>query len=461
MYSTNLAWADFDADGDLDLYVTNWATAKMTPPNVLYMNNGDSTFTDVGATRGVADINNGVAAAWGDYDSDGDVDLYVANFWEQDFIYENLGDSFVTRQAITPNPNGSETSVAWGDYDSDGHLDIYIGKYYYDNQLYHNEGDGTFEPVFDLGVGDRRDTNGFSWVDYDNDGDLDLYVVNREQENGLYRNDFADQRSFTEIACALSLANTEIGQSGAWGDYDNDGDLDVFVANIGANNLFRNDGEDFTDVALDSGLRQSSIVGFITAMTAWADYNGDGWLDLYMATGGDEWDLPDYLFASNGDGTFRDVTSEAGQAEGMTLAAAHLSAGWGDVDGDGAPDLYTTNGRGSEDTGNRLYLNATPDEQFIKVVVRGKGPDAGGMNLYAIGAQIRLFDATTDELVAYRQVQPGIAAPEGNPLTSEGGSVVIFGAPAGAYNGEVTFPGNEVKRQFFVEAGQRIVIEEP
>ena len=463
MYSSNLAWADFDGDGDLDLYVTNWAAAKKTPPNVLYVNNGDSTFTDLAASLGVADVNNSAAAAWGDYDNDGDVDLYVTNFWEQDFIFENLGDSFTTRQVITPHPNGSETSVAWGDYDNDGYLDIYIGKYYYDNQLYHNEGDGTLVPVTDLGVGDRRDTHTFTWVDYDNDGDLDLYTVNREQENALYRNDLTDRSSFTEVACALSLANAEIGQHAAWGDYDNDGDLDLFLANIGANNLYRSDGDGlFTDVALAAGLRQSSIVGFITTMAAWADYNGDGWLDLYLATGGDEFDLPDYLFANRGDGTFRDATSEAGNAEGMTSAAAHLSAGWGDFDGDGAPDLYATHGRGdTEIVGNRLYLNATPDDQFIKVVVRGKGPEAGGANLFAIGAQVLLRDATTDELVAYRQVQPGLSHPEGNPLTSQGGSAVVFGAPAGAYNVEVIFPGNDVKPRFFVEAGQPITIDEP
>jgi hypothetical protein len=444
-FSTNSSWGDFDGDGDLDAYVTNWVSL----PDPLYQNNGDGSFTDVAAAVGVKDLGNSVAAAWGDYDNDGDLDLYVVDFRVQDQIFENTDGSFAeigrTNQLINLIKLGSETSVAWGDYDNDGFLDLYVGKYYHDNELYHNSGDGRFERITDLGVSDRRDTNGFSWVEYDNDGDLDLYVVNRDQENGLYRNDLADGGVFAERACALSVANTETGQSGTWGDYDNDGDLDLFLANVGANNLYRNDGaETFVDVANDAGVRQASS-GWITTMAMWTDYDGDGWLDLYAATGGDEGQQVDVLFASNGNGTFRNATAEALLS---TAPSAHLSTTWVDYNGDGAPDLYSTDGGG---IGNILSLNDTPDELFIKVTVRGKGAAAGGNNLFGLGSQVRLFDAETDALVAYRQV-----------LSSSSPGEVTFGAPSGPYNVQVRFPGNEIPMIVGnVSGGESITIEEP
>ena len=406
------------------------------------------TFVDATSTAQAAVNLFSTSGAWGDYDSDGDLDLYVADFFEQDYLYENGGGSFAevgrARQMVNLIKQGSVTSVGWGDYDNDGFLDLYIGKYYHDNELYHNN-EGTLEQTLDLGLGDKRDTNALTWIDYDNDGDLDLYVVNREQENGLFRSDLDAGGGFSAVACALTLANAEIGQSATWGDYDNDGDLDLFLANVGANNLYRNDGgEAFGDVAAAAGVRQSSS-GWITAMAAWLDYDGDGGLDLYLANGADEKDMPDLLFANNNDGTFRDATAEA---ELSTSGSYHLSVSWGDLDGDGAPDLYVTDGARQ---GNRLFHNTTSDSLFIKVFVRGKGPEAGGINLFGVGAQVRLFDAETDSLEAYTQVFSGFGPPE-----------VIFGAPAGPYNVQVRFPGNEIPMIVGnVRGGDQITIEEP
>ena len=453
LFSTNFAWGDYDGDGNVDLYVTNWGTATIIPPNKLFRNNGDSTFTDTAPALGI-DIEDGnsTSAAWGDYDNDGDLDLYVTDFSAQDFLYENEAAAFIevgrSIASINLEKRGNETSSGWGDYDNDGNLDIYIGKYYYDNELYSNNADGTFAQVLDVNVGDRRDTNGFSWVDYDNDGDLDLYVVNREQENGLYRNDMADANLFVEIACALSVANKEIGQSAAWGDYDNDGDMDVFVANVGANSLYRNDGDEtFVDVGEAANVREVGS-SWLTSMAGWSDYDGDGNLDLYLASGADRQQQPDALMASNGDGTFRDATAEAGIA---AVSTPHLAAGWGDFDGDGAPDLYRTNGFGF---GNSLLHNETPDSLFITVLVRGSGPETGGNNLFGLGAQVRLFDANEPDslvLVAYRQVLPGSSPAE-----------VIFGAPAGPYNVQVIYPGNETAPiQGPIVGGEQITIDEP
>ena len=164
LFSTNLAWGDYDGDGLLDLYSTNWGTAVSNPNNALFQNQGDGTFVNTAASAGVDNNGNSVAAAFADYDNDGDLDLYIADFYAQDFLYQNQGDgtySEVGRSLglVNLERRGNVTSVAWGDYNADGQLDFYLGKFYFANELYNNNGDGTFTPVTDLDVGDARDTN--------------------------------------------------------------------------------------------------------------------------------------------------------------------------------------------------------------------------------------------------------------------------------------------------------------
>ena len=460
--STSSAWGDYDGDGDLDLYVTNWAAAVSVPANKLLLNSGDGAFLDVAPTLGVDNDRNSVGATWADYDNDGDLDLYVVDFYEQDFLYQNqaAGTGFTevgrAQRLVNLVKAGSETSAAFGDVNNDGWLDLYIGKFYHDNELYVSRGDGTFDARTDLGVGDRRDTAGFDWVDVDNDGDLDLYVVNRDQENALYRNDLVDDGTFAEIACALSVANTQIGQAGAWADYDNDGDLDVFLANVGANSLYRNDGGiSFVDVADAVGVRRASS-SWLTANAGWADYNGDGFQDLYLASGGDRQKQRDLLYAGSGS-TFSDSSVSAGLPTDATYS---LSVSWADMGGNGSPDLYVTNGVG---LGNRLFRNDRSSDTFLRVLVRGRGPGNGGANLAAIGAQVRLIDAATNDTVAYQQVLPrtaNVRSVEAEGVTALAAEI-IFGAPAGPYNVHVRFPGNAVPitRGVFV-GGEVVIIDE-
>ena len=474
-FSTNLAWGDYDGDGDVDLYVTNWGAAQQPPPDRLYRNDLDSSgvvlFSDVSLSLGLTVASNSTSAAWADYDNDGDLDLYVADFYEQDYLYQ--GDSglpFIEvgrSQRINSQKLGSVFAVGWGDYDNDGFLDLYLGKYYHDNELYHNV-DGLMEPVTDLGVGDRRDTNGITWVDYDNDGDLDLYVVNREQENALYRNDLSgDEGVFSEVACALSLADAEIGQSSSWADYDNDGDLDLYVANVGANALYRNDNDDiFVNVATDANVDVLSS-GWITAMAAWADVNGDGYLDLYLANGADRQRHPDVLAAGSATGVFADST---GTADLSSSANAHLSVAFADIDADGTPDLYVTDGFGQ---GNRLYQNTARDSLFLRVVVRGRGPDSTGRgaNRYGLGARVTLEDPSAGTLVAYREALPPAAVPR--TVTSldgrtAGGLELVFGVePGRAYRVTALFGFNELpstgvnlQGEVNVRGGDLVIVDE-
>ena len=444
LYSTGLAWGDYDNDGDPDLYVTNWATAVSVPRNALYRNEGNGAFADVATALGVDVVSNSSAAAWGDYDNDGDLDLYVADFYDQDYLYENQGDTFVevgrARAGIDVERRGSTTSVAWGDFNNDGWLDFYLGEYYYDNELYQNTGSRTFAQVLDLGVNDRRDTKEVSWADYDNDGDLDLYVVNREQENALYRNDLnAGTPAFAALATS-PVADKGIGQAAAWGDYDNDGYLDLYVGNVGANALYRNEGSDtFVEVGAQAGVRQNNGVGWLTAGVGWADYDGNGYLDLLLANGADRQPQPVVLLANQGKGTFANVSNDAGVSG---VRGYYTALGWADYDGKGAPDFYLTNGATQ---GSRLLQNSAESTRFIRVRLRGK------THREAIGAVVRLLDAVTGVLQGYRQV-----------LSGPGSFELIFGAPAGPYQVKVSFPGSATAvLRDAVLAGDQVEIEEP
>ena len=465
--STNLAWGDYDGDGDFDLYVTNWAEAFAGDAiNALFRNNGDGTFGNATVEAGLGPNDflrgggNSTAAAWADYDNDGDLDLYVADFFDQDALLENE-DGFFTEfgranAQIDVEKRGSETSVAWGDYDSDGYLDLYLGAYYFDNELYrNNDGDGTFTQIAISDefsalriVNDKRDANDVNWVDYDSDGDVDLFVVNREQENALFRN---DQDSFAEVLCALSLSNLEIGHKAAWSDYDADGRMDVFVANAGANSLYHNEGNDtFTDVSAAAGVRHSGS-SWRTAGVAWSDYDGDGDFDLYLVNGRDDSfqdgsGQVDVLYANDGDGTFTDASTQIVRGNFY-----HMAAGFADYDGNGSPDLYAIDagGPGVFPPANLLMQNSADGNSFIRVRVNGRG--AGATNFDGIGAQVRLVSATSDTL-AYQQV-----------LSTPNATELIFGTPEGDvdYTLVVLFPNSGTQVSVTARGGDTREVNEP
>ncbi|MCK5381105.1 MAG: VCBS repeat-containing protein [Candidatus Latescibacteria bacterium] len=347
LYGTGLAWGDYDGDGDPDLYVCNWGGGGAN--NALYRNNGDGTFTDVASEAGVLRSikNQTTSAAWGDYDGDGNLDLYVTDWEGQDWLYRNNGDGTFSNEAeVNVHSQGNEMAVMWGDYDGDGDLDLYLCKFYFDNALYRNNGDGTFTDVAPAaGVADKRDSEDATWVDTDGDEDLDLYVINREQENTLYRNQ--GDGTFEEVSCEAGVRNREIGKAGRWADYDGDGDLDLFLANIGANVLYRNENGTFTDVASQAGVRDTKP-GWVSYDVAWGDYDGDGDPDLYVASGADSRGGEiNFLYSNNGDGTFSVASGQMPAAPDFSTACA-----WADYDGDGDLDLYVVNyGR------NVLYRN--------------------------------------------------------------------------------------------------------
>jgi len=358
-----VSWGDYDGDGDLDLYVANDDGA-----NLLLWNDGLGQFTE-DTVGDIADTGHGLAVSWGDYDNDGDPDLYLARLIGENLLFRNDGSGSFTDVTAPPlGVTAMSRSAPWVDYDNDGHLDLYVvNESGGSNVLLRNMGDGTFvdatsSPLDHSGLG-----NCVAWGDYDNDGDPDAYLANWGQPNVLFRNDGGG--SFADVTSA-PLDDAGQATSVCWGDSDNDGDLDLYVCNAqSANRLFRNDGGGvFTDVT--SGPLGSTDKGI---GAGWSDFDNDGDLDLYIANYG----VANLLLVNDGGEVFSDGTvfplDDPGHGGGVT---------WGDYDGDGDTDLYVANGGEA----NLLLENsASLGNHWLHLELEGTVS-----NRSAIGARVRV-----------------------------------------------------------------------
>jgi hypothetical protein len=386
--SQGVAWGDYDNDGDQDLYITNSGSA-----NKLLRNNGGGVFVDATSGTPLGNMSSGVSSVWGDYDNDGDLDLYLANYqgWSENKLYRNDTGGVFTDVTADPLGNGlgGGQSVAWGDYDNDGDIDLHLANTTH-TKLFRNENSGFFTDATTVPLEDTQWAAGTAWVDYDDDGDLDLSVVDdfqvklfRNDENGVFASD--------------SIGNTDECRSAAWGDYDNDGDLDVYVARSLDNKLFRNDGGGiFTDVTSgplgDTGWAKG---------VGWADYDNDGDLDLYLCNS----NVSNRLFSNNGGGSFSDVTD--GSLAFATVQSWDFA--WGDYDNDGDLDIYMGNG-----TSNRLLRNNLNNgSHWLHVNLVGTAS-----NRCAIGARVR---AVAGGIHQNREISAGSGYHSQHSLTAEFG----------------------------------------
>ena len=332
------AWGDYDNDDDLDILLTGFDGS--TPISEVFRNDAGS-FTDINA--GLTGVSDG-AVAWGDYDNDGDLDILLAGL-NSSIIYRNDAGSFIDISAgLTGVANAA---VAWGDYDNDGDLDIVLSGNNI-SRIYRNDG-GSFSDI-SAGLLDLR-LGAVAWGDYDNDRDLDLLLTGDDNTSFphaiVYRN---DNGSFVDISAGLTGV---VNSSVAWGDYDNDGELDIVLAGMDAfgvrkSIIYRNDAGSFTDIA-------AGLTGVDFSSVAWADYNNDGDVEILLTgwTGGTPISRV-YEFAV---GTFNNINA------GLT-GVFQSSAAWGDYDNDGDLDILLTGNDGSRTSivyrNNAAVANTAP-----------------------------------------------------------------------------------------------------
>ncbi|MEE9291364.1 MAG: CRTAC1 family protein [Acidobacteriota bacterium] len=429
-------WLDYDGDDWWDLYVVQSGPLPGrprpdgTPHSKLYRNLGDGTFEDVTKRAGVANASGyGAGCTAGDYDNDGDSDLYVTNFGNS-VLYQNAGDGTfedVTKRAGVANGLYA-ASASWADYDLDGRLDLYVTNYVdftmddekycgdirtgrrsychpdayigVPDALYHNEGNGVFKNVApQAGIVDPNGKGlGVVWFDFDHDGDVDLYVANDATPNMLYRNEgngrFVTITLLSGVCCSED-GRPESGMGTDSGDADGDGWPDLIVTNLSneVNQIYRNlEGSGvFSIESYPSGLGEKSLL-----MTGWGvdlfDHDNDGDLDLIVTNGHPMDDIEEvsdilthsmrpFLFENQGGGRFREI----GQQAGDYFRAADVGRGLStaDFDNDGDRDLFfSPNNRRA-----RLLRNDGGSGAGHWITVRLRGVRA---NRDAIGARVEL-----------------------------------------------------------------------
>ncbi len=506
-------FTDYDNDGDLDLYVVNnpgplnTEITKSSPGNVLYQNNGDGTFADVTTEAGVGDQGFGMGCVSGDYDNDGNIDLYITNYGPN-ILYRNNGDGTfadVTTEAGVGDPRWS-TGATFGDYDNDGNLDLYVPNYLdydlrkleaakqnsiqygqyvpsalnpvvfdpQDNMLYRNNGNGTFTDVTsDLGVEDHGGRSFQAlFTDLDLDGDLDIYIANDLSPNTLYRND--GNGIFTDVSNQSWAADVRGSMGLTAGDYDNDGDLDIFMShwmdqeNAIYRNLWREEsdidqtapsplipirdsgqeiknydpknwteegksqpdkisfssGSDgqrarfirFVDESYNASLGEESLdyVGWGTDLF---DYDLDGFLDIFVVNGHT---FP-YLnqrerLIPQADQLFRNtgdgIFTDVTESAGIITLSRQVGRGaaFGDYDNDGDVDIFIVNNHGP---GILLRNEGGNRNNWLQVKLIGTTG-----NRDAVGAKIWL---KTSDLTQFREINAGSSFLSCNSLTAEFG----------------------------------------
>lgn len=288
-------WADFDNDGDADLYIAKGST-KSNPVNFneLWVNNGDGTFTNLASSAGVIGINQrGRGANSTDYNEDGKLDILVLDFARSsqdggNALYRNNGDmqfTDIAHEAGVARQGAENRTAAWADINGDGSPDFIM---MHPCILYVNGGNGTFQDMtISAGIVASENCASAAWGDYDNDGDLDVYITMNEKLRGvLYQNH--GNSTFTDVTEASGAVNVANARGVVWGDYDNDGDLDLYIVNVAnekvPNRLLRNNGDaTFTDVTAEAGA-EAQVSGSGVDAT-FVDYNRDGFLDLFITNG--------------------------------------------------------------------------------------------------------------------------------------------------------------------------------
>lgn len=493
-------WLDYDADGWLDLYLVNGSTLaalqgkeRSRATNHLYRSKRDGTFEDVTVKAGVPGRGWGFGCVAADYDNDGHTDLFISNFGTN-ILYRNRGDGTFADATTTAGVGGGEiwhAGAAFGDYDRDGDLDLFVPGYLdFDarkpefktceyrgvtvhacgpvgyrgapDALYRNNGDGTFADVTKAsGMEDKALFFGFQavWEDLNNDGWPDLFVANDSNPNYYYRNrgDGTFEEAGLTAGLALSADGKEMSSMGVTiADYDADGWMDVFVTTFADDNytLFHNDGDGlFSDVSFPSGVGEPTVP-YLGWGTAFADFDLDGRPDLFCANGHvypevdgktrETYRQPLQLLRNLGGGKFVDDSARMG-LRGLPPVSAR-GAAVADYDNDGDMDVIVS----VLDGPPVLIENraATASSNWIRISLRGTKSNRAG-----IGARVRV---TANGITQTLSPRAGESYLSGNDPRVHAGL-----GNAKSADVEVLWPSGRRSQHRGLRSGQHHQLEEP
>ncbi len=412
--SRSANFIDVNGDGWDDIFFTNGLSTG--EKNMLYLNNGNGTFTTLTDDDIVEHSIRAVGASFADVDNDNDLDGYVTTWGaggqpKRNYFYRNNGNgTFNFEENVAPNLTYSETAT-WIDVNNDQLLDLYITNSAQSlrNLYFENQGDGTFLQRTDLIITNENiPSRSVDWVDYDNDGDSDLFVTNEgNNKNTLYRNDVAN--NFTQITDLEIVTQIRNSMGSSWADVDNDGDFDLIVTNWGqANQLFINENGVFTEVT-NSEIAEPGINSF---GSTFADIDNDGDLDLLILNSYNDNHFKNSVFINDGNGNFtKDTSSALANFEGWTYSAA-----FGDYNNDGWLDVILANNQ-DESQENAVFKNTGTGNNWLKIECVGTNS-----NKSAIGAIVKITAIINGNSVTQiRKVEANSGYASQNSLTTHFG----------------------------------------
>jgi hypothetical protein len=430
--SWGCGWADFDSDGLLDLAVVLESGIVR-----FYHNLGNGSFSStvetVGGWLG--------GLSWGDFDNDGYPDCLVPGWDSTNVLFRSKGDGTFARVAAGDLIAGLATVYpgGWADYDNDGYLDVFVAGSNAGQKLYRNDGDSTFTRITNSSLVKiwTASPQGIAWGDYNNDGRLDVFISIGfgAGNNLLFRNDGNGQ--FTQITGAAPVtAGARYWDTPSWADWDNDGDLDLYNDGGDTSYFFRNNG-DGTFTRIIQGMPQTDACA-----AAWGDYDNDGFLDVFLARQGGL----NAFYHNNGDGTFTKITTGSPALD----SSASITPVWGDDDNDGFLDLFVANsGAGAR---NFFYRNNGNTNHWLKVKLVGTVS-----NRSAIGAKVRVLATIRGQTMwQMREVSigSGVGNNELNPHFGLGDATTVETV-------RIEWPSGAVQELKNVPVGQFLTVTEP
>lgn len=407
--NVGVAIADYNSDGFLDIFITGNESIELVNPNWLLRNNGDGSFIDVTQQSGLASSVTGLGASWGDYDNDGDQDIFITGL-SFNQLYQNEGDG--TFVDITDNAGlGVDcisclnlfTSSLWWDVDYDGDLDLYVSAHFDKSVQYINNGNGTFsKPEFGVKEGGNLSFCALP-IDANNDGILDLYVANDvDLNNFLYLN---DKSTFTEVAEEYGVEDPYDGMGLAICDFDNNGLFDFFVTNIAENSFYVNDGEGFQNRSEELNVDDTGWAWGVS----FSDFDLDGFEDLFIVNQLDD-NKSNVLFFNVQDGESRIFQNGNSNLENNIDSDSRSTVSF-DYDNDGDLDILVTNNFARPHLFENT-INESSSNNFVKIILQGTSSNRDG-----IGAEVTL---TTSESTSYR-IKQGVG------LLSQSQTPIHFG----------------------------------